>query len=766
MVITPTLASSATSEVDSTLSEPPATAVLNRIEQEIGLSRDFLDIDEIDLTSTPTLEETPREPRQHKATNGTLYIEVLVKKDKGKSRSAWYWQHGAEFEIQNPKEGTIPRVWRCNHCKGFQSYGVNSSSHIRDHLKTYKLQEGKTSNQGMSIVERLQNHTPAAVDSRPLAEADRKAIQTRKFEAALVAFLCCVHVAFNIVENEFFVALLATLSNIAGTLLPDTHNTARAWAIKSYEKRKLQVQQLLQKARSNIHLSFDLWTSNNHYAFNAIVAHFVTSDYTVASVLLAFRNILGPHSGENIAASVDEVVQEYGFQSRLGCFILDNATTNDTAVEVLGKIYKWGKNEHKQRRLRCMGHIVNLVAQAFILGEKQEMFEQALVKAERGEDNQDEAIKFWQLCGPIGKLHYTVVFILRTPQRRHAFKRGSDEHDATTLVPKRDNSTRWNSIYQMIKRALKLHAQINLFCSYTYKDDFNDAMRLNDEDWYILVHLAAALLHFESATMALQSQATNAEFGAMAEAIPVIEALSNELTDLQLRFPLNTTFECTEIDTLTEEIDTLPALLDTLDTLPPRTDDDPASGFITECTNRAHTKLSDYYGLTDESTWFIAGMILNPTVKWKWCKRNWKDKPEWLLQAQGNMRRLWQSYRPTQAAQISSSHKRQLPNRGLQSKKSVRREGNYRDSTLYGCLDEDSDDEEVTPVDEYEACYFGYTTQELLCETHGPNGGHRQRTSAGLQDPGWPKLTLARSHTLFTCFEPPGFAQTKLTFAW
>jgi hypothetical protein len=94
-----------------------------------------------------------------------------------------------------------------------------------------------------------------------------------------------------------------------------------------------------------------------------------------------------------------------------------------------------------------MGHIVNLVAQAFLLGEKQEIFEQALAKANRGDDTEDDAVKLWQLCGPIGKLHYTVVFILRTPQRRQAFKRGSDECEATDLVPKRDNLTRWNSIY-------------------------------------------------------------------------------------------------------------------------------------------------------------------------------------------------------------------------------------------------------------------------------------------------------------------------------
>ena len=72
-------------------------------------------------------------------------------------------------------------------------------------------------------------------------------------------------------------------------------------------------------------------------------------DYTITSILLAFRNLLGPHSGENIAASVQEVVQEYEIQSSLGCFVLDNVYSNDTAVETLGKAYKWPKNEHKHK---------------------------------------------------------------------------------------------------------------------------------------------------------------------------------------------------------------------------------------------------------------------------------------------------------------------------------------------------------------------------------------------------------------------------------
>jgi hypothetical protein len=193
--------------------------------------------------------------------------------------------------------------------------------------------------------------------------------------------------------------------------------------------------------------------------------------------------------------------------------------------------------------------------------------------------------------------------------------------------------------------------------------------------------------------MALQGQAKDGSFGAMGECIPIIEVLSRKLTELQDQFPLTTTFESTELDDLKD----LPAFLESL---PPRPGDDPATGFITECTNRAHAKLAQYYSLTDESTWFTAGMILDPTIKWRWCKNNWIDKPEWLEQAQENMRKLWRStYKPTSL----TTRKRHLPDRGQQPAKSVRREANFRDSSLYSWRQAESDEDEDEAQDEYEA---------------------------------------------------------------
>ncbi|KAJ6506010.1 hypothetical protein DFH09DRAFT_806312, partial [Mycena vulgaris] len=52
--------------------------------------------------------------------------------------------------------------------------------------------------------------------------------------------------------------------------------------------------------------------SSNGYAFLAIVAHYVTNDGRLEEMLIDFREILGEHSGENMAAAVWETLKKYG----------------------------------------------------------------------------------------------------------------------------------------------------------------------------------------------------------------------------------------------------------------------------------------------------------------------------------------------------------------------------------------------------------------------------------------------------------------------
>ena len=44
---------------------------------------------------------------------------------------------------------------------------------------------------------------------------------------------------------------------------------------------------------------------------------------------------MGSHTGENQAAIVWDVIKEYNLQKRVGYFILDNTSSNDTALQAL-----------------------------------------------------------------------------------------------------------------------------------------------------------------------------------------------------------------------------------------------------------------------------------------------------------------------------------------------------------------------------------------------------------------------------------------------
>jgi hypothetical protein len=52
-------------------------------------------------------------------------------------------------------------------------------------------------------------------------------------------------------------------------------------------------------------------------------------------------------------------MKEYSIEKKIGYFTLDNARNNDTCMQELGLELNFN---HKFRRLRCAGHMINLMA--------------------------------------------------------------------------------------------------------------------------------------------------------------------------------------------------------------------------------------------------------------------------------------------------------------------------------------------------------------------------------------------------------------------
>ncbi|KAM4063264.1 ribonuclease H-like protein [Hirsutella rhossiliensis] len=138
----------------------------------------------------------------------------------------------------------------------------------------------------------------------------------------------------------------------------------------AFLSKKQQLKEDLQRSRSRISISFDLWTSPNPYAILGVVAMWIDATGKRRSTVLGMRRVHGEHSGENLGSTVLELLKEYDIGGdQIGYFMLDNASSNDTAVEfILKELCPWMKpQQRRHRRLRCLGHIVNLCCQAFLI---------------------------------------------------------------------------------------------------------------------------------------------------------------------------------------------------------------------------------------------------------------------------------------------------------------------------------------------------------------------------------------------------------------
>lgn len=260
----------------------------------------------------------------------------------------------------------------------------------------------------------------------PVVSGLTQKVNVEAFRYHLLRWIVNKQVAFTEVEDEDFRQMLLCLSQAIEPYLVQCGDTVRNWVEEEYIRAKRQVKQHLGKAQSRIHISFDLWTSPNVLAICAVVAHFINFDHRVCSVLIGFKRIKGGHGGENIAEVIIPVLEEYEVSQNLGVFIADNADSNDTAIRAILASVRPDLSI-TGRRARCLGHIINLAAKAFLFGKKVEAFETSVENVEDSapfdSDLMRRAQEEWREKGAIGRFHNVVVFIRSSPQRREAFKR-------------------------------------------------------------------------------------------------------------------------------------------------------------------------------------------------------------------------------------------------------------------------------------------------------------------------------------------------------
>ena len=400
------------------------------------------------------------------------------------------------------------------------------------------------------------------------------------------------NIPFDQVRDRGFRTFLEYINPVVNRMLPDSDSTVKIHAKGLFAEGKQRLRHMLATAVSDIHITCDMWTSSNYLGLLGVIAHFTSEKGQLHVVTLALVELQGDHSGLNQAAVVLDVLNDFGIRNKLGYLVMDNAASNDVLTEVIsdalreeGVLYS-----SEQRRLRCMGHVINLAVQAFLFGKTVKDYEYPENMTESPSDAQ---LNQWRRLGPLGKLHNINIWIMGSPQRIQSFKKRTGG-----LMPRRDNSTRWNSWYAMLDWAIERLKPAIIAVTNEEPDLARDI--LTAEEWKVLGYIRDFLRGFYFATKATEGYAATLE-----RVLPTMDFLANKFEKAIEQFADH--------------------------------------NYMRESLHTGYTKLLKYWNKTERSPAYIAAIVLDPTKKWKYFKR-WN--PDWQPDIEATFKRFWEaSYR-------------------------------------------------------------------------------------------------------------------------
>ncbi|KAG9387832.1 Dimer-Tnp-hAT domain containing protein [Pyrenophora tritici-repentis] len=466
--------------------------------------------------------------------------------------------------------------WLCRYChqrrKQEACYEADSTTNAGRHLSGNKPGHSHGPNGPVPIASREGNIMGALAKSQvhimrskgievsqEVANEIAASFSTSRFQDALKDWVVADNQSLRVIETPQFRAMIAAVSPLAEALLWRSHQTLHDHIITEYNTYIPAVANYLREARSLIHVSFDNWTSTATRA----------------------------HTGNNIAAAATTILRLFGVDNaRVGYFVLDNASNNDTAVESLAEEFGFIASE---RRLRCCCHILNLSAQLVIWGKDRSAYENEAAHLEEEEKYMDE----WRKYGPVGVL-FDVIASICTPQTRQLLERLQCEEA---------------DYFNTFVRAAELHGPIDGYieCKLEEHSAATATSRrrknreqlpaaqprlyireggLNGKDWATITEYIRLLEPFAEATRLLEGRGRHGRHGAIWEVLVTFEWLLDQLEALKDRLK----------DVNYEDLDA------------------PEDHLITNV-NLAHCKLAEYYAKFDNAPVYYTATILHPHYK-------------------------------------------------------------------------------------------------------------------------------------------------------
>lgn len=366
------------------------------------------------------------------------YLAPEVATKSKRARRSWIWQYGVLLLNQISQE----KRWACITCHGKgidSSYCATSTGSATNHLNV----EHKVYEAGRIQEMNTTDHYPP--------------INTVEYRAALLEWLLLDNISFRQATSVTHNKLLRILNPRVQQEELRSGTTVSKLIKYAHAELKSSISKQLFEAASKLTLSFDLWTSKrNKDSYCGVVAHFFYKTVHHKHLLLSLPRVYGRHTGDNIATFILQAIREFNIRSKVRFFMMDNATNNDAAMTQLGRqleIPVYG------RRLRCGGHVINLVVKAGIHGKGTDLTDEAVEQMAIEESRtlmseHDKDLEHWRQKGVVGKLHNIALHVNRSVQRgdklREIQSNIEDLHSFYKMIL--NGATRWNSLYDMLQR--------------------------------------------------------------------------------------------------------------------------------------------------------------------------------------------------------------------------------------------------------------------------------------------------------------------------
>jgi hypothetical protein len=537
-------------------------------------------------------------------------------------------------EMDKTKPGSFrrtsgPRKYVCIHCGWESPYTTNSIRHAQSRHTQLVLESRGSSRPQLST----QASMDSFVDFRPADSALRNAFNEQRYTEAVVGLLTRRRMPFSaVVWDELKHLALACNPAIEDRLIT-TRQRAMRIIDSNYDLYVDQLKEQLQGSQSMIHISTDLWTSPHRHGVLAVCAQWVDKKHELRKALLGLPECTLSHSGEAQAALIMVVLRKLNI-SRVGYHTGDNATSNDTCLEVLSRMLRaeFGVDfKPKQRRIRCIGHIINLSLQSFLLARSKEALTAALEAtseaqsvdvvdcfasalsefkaSETGEPMRpakrfksaakasqravtEEEYAGWQGIPALQKLHNLAVWLRSSSIH-------SDQWRGTVgLSLGIDNATRWSSWYHVIDNAIK---KKNRIIQFLHEHDRElDDNRLNSSDWDLLTKTHAFLEPFSAATLYAEGKCSS-----IGQSLALMDALLCHYERAKTKFS----------QPLTRD----PRMLRAIE----------MGWFV----------LNKYYTMTEDVPVYAAALLLDPSKRLKYIKQNWPQ--QWHETAIAGAQDIW-----------------------------------------------------------------------------------------------------------------------------